>query len=94
MVLDFTSGSEEGYRLREVQQKREHSEWLEKIRRIWGLPLEEKVVVYLKPDGLALRGILQIDSLPPLLERQQPLWLSIGGARFSHLMIESCLVET
>ncbi len=54
LTFEFTSGSEEGYHHRKLQQNQEHAEWLGNIRRILGHPLREKVVGLSKTGWISL----------------------------------------
>ena len=87
--LDFGRGDPAGYAKWQLQR----AEWLDRIRREFGLPINRRVRVRLRDFGGEFCGLLTLVELPLNLREAHHQRLRVGNFEFAASEIESCVRE-
>lgn len=85
-MLDFETGNPDGLE----NWRREQAEFLESIRKEWGLPIGRPVRIRLQNLDQEFEGQLELAARPPRVDRRDPLRLRLERMEFSNHEIESC----
>jgi len=87
--LDFGRGDSSGY----AQWQHERADWLDRIRREVGLPINRRVRVRLRDIDGEFCGLLPLVELPLDLRQARHQRLRVGDFEFTAAEIESCVRE-
>jgi hypothetical protein len=87
--LDFGRGDPSGY----AKWQQERADWLDRIRREIGLPINRRVRVRLRDIDGEFCGLLTLVELPLDLRRARHQLLRVGDFEFTAAEIESCVRE-
>ena len=87
--LDFGRGDPSGY----AKWQQERADWLDRIRREVGLPINRRVRVRLRDIDGEFCGLLTLVELPLDLRRARHQRLRVGDFEFTAAEIESCVRE-
>jgi hypothetical protein len=87
--LDFGCGTPSGY----AQWQQERAEWLDRIRRKIGLPINRRVRVRLRDIQGEFCGFLTLVELPLDLHKAHQQRLRVGDFEFTAAEVESCVRE-